>query len=249
MIIRRDGEHLVLITQPDHAALAERMITQWRRDGFPSARRRDIILFAIRHHDDGWLAVDSAPMVDASNREPLDYVHASEQVRRGIWPRGVALLTATPYAAALVAQHAVHIYDRYRNDPGWRDFFAEMERARDAHLREAAPLTLDELRADYFFVRMADLLSLAFCDAWDEPQRYGAYEVRLNGSRLTIDPDPFDGCEIPLSIAGRQLPAGPLTNGPEAWAAFQRAPQVTVTGVASGAQASGSARGAPATNQ
>jgi uncharacterized protein DUF3891 len=241
VIIRRDGEYFLLITQPDHAALAEQIISRWRRDGFPAAARRETILFATRHHDDGWLPVDAAPMVDETGREPLDYIHASEHVRRSIWPRGVASLADTPYAAALVAQHAIHIYDRYRDDPAWRDFFAEMETLRTEHLRlalraqgEVSPLTLDDLIADYFFVRMADLLSLAFCDGWHEPQRQGPYEVRWDGARLTVDPDPFDGAAIPLAISARVLPVTAISNGPESAARFRQAPQIIVTGTACG---------------
>jgi uncharacterized protein DUF3891 len=237
MIIRRAGEHLLLITQPDHAALAERIISHWREDRFPSAARRDTILFATRHHDDGWLDVDAAPIVDASTGQILDYMHAPEQIRRAIWPRAVTLLGDMPYAAALVAQHAIHIYDRYRRDDGWRDFFDHMEQVRDAHLARVPPLSLDDLRADYFFVRMADLMSLAFCDGWREPQSEDSYEVRWNGTRLTITPDPFGGQEVPLSVAARQLPARPFSGASDAFGALEHAPLVTVTGVASGPKA------------
>lgn len=232
MIIQGGRGDLLLIAQPDHAALAERIISRWRADRFPSAARRDIILFATRHHDDGWIDVDSAPMVDG-NGGLLDYVHAPEEIRRAIWPRAVDLLASTPYAAALVAQHALHIYDRYRADPAWRGFFAQMERSRDDRLAQARPLTIDNLLADYFFVRMADLMSLAFCDAWTEPQTEGAYEVRWNGARLSITPDPFGGSEVPLAIPARRLPARRFSSA-DALEAFRQAPLVTVTGTASG---------------
>jgi hypothetical protein len=109
-----------------------------------------------------------------------------------------------------------------------------MERARDVRLAEARPLTADDLQRDYFFIRMGDLLSLEFCDHWLEPQRDGRYESRWDGARLTISPDPFDGCEVPLAVTARQLPHRTFLDRREAADAFDAAPTVTVTGVASG---------------
>ena len=46
----------------------------------------------------------------------------------------VAGLTDAPWAAALVAHHAITVYDRFRADPAWDDFFAgDGRRLRDAH--------------------------------------------------------------------------------------------------------------------
>lgn len=234
MIIRSSGDQLLLIRQPDHAALAERLIRAWRRDGLPASSRREVILFATRTHDDGWSDVDSWPLIDAESGRVVDYVHAPDEVRRAIWPRGVERLKVAPYAAALVAQHAIHLFDRYRGERAWQRFFAEMERARDAQLAEARPLTADDLERDYFFVRMGDLLSLEFCDQWLEPQRDGDYEARWDGARLTINPDPFDGCEVRLAVTARQLPNRRFLDSREAADAFEAAPTVTVTGIASG---------------
>jgi hypothetical protein len=234
VIIRANGDQLLLITQIDHAALAERIMASWRADGLPHSPRRDAILFATRRHDDGWLNDDKAPMVDEATGRVQDYVHAPDNVRRGIWPKGVERLARHPHAAALVAQHALHLFDKYRAEPGWEDFFDRMGRARDAHLAAAAPLTADDLRHDYFFVRMGDLLSLQFCDDWLEPQRYAAYASRWDGGRLVVTPDPFDGGEVPLTVPARCLPARVFSGGDEAAAAFQAAPMVTLTGVASG---------------
>ena len=59
-------------------------------------------------------------------------------VRTGVWPRGVERLSDRPYTAALVAHHAVFVYDRYRADAQWLPFFAEMSALRDRHLAAAA---------------------------------------------------------------------------------------------------------------
>lgn len=209
-------------------------MTAWRRDGLSDSPRRDVILFATGRHDDGWADDDRAPLVDEATGRLLDYVHAPDEVRRAIWPKGVERLSADPYAAALVAQHAMHLFDKYRADPGWQDFFDRMGRARDAHLAAAAPLTAGDLQRDYFFVRTGDLLSLQVCDQWLEPQPNGAYRSRWDGVRLTIAPDPFDGGQVALSVTARQLPNRRFASRRDALTAFGAAPAVTLSGIASG---------------
>ena len=99
---------------------------RWRADGFPDSPRRAAILLAIEEHDNGWREVDAAPVLDVTTGRILDFISAPDSVRRGVWPRGVQRLAAEPCAAALVAQHAMHVYGRYRTALEWRPFFAEM---------------------------------------------------------------------------------------------------------------------------
>ena len=183
MIIRPHGSTQLLITQPDHAALAGRIMESWAADDFPASPRRAEILRAIAEHDNGWCDVDAAPLVDPATGTLLDFIHAPDDVRQGVWPRGVDSLAHTPYAAALVAQHALEIYARYRADSRWQPFFAGMEAARDGHVRRVS-VSLDELRRDYLFVRAGDLISLTFCNAWREEQTVdgGRYRIRLEGA-------------------------------------------------------------------
>src|SRR5687767_13560839 len=129
MIIRPANGSQLLITQPDHAALAADIMRHWQADGLPDSPRRALILFAICEHDNGWAEVDAAPIVDASSGRILDFVNAPDVVRRDVWPRGVERLAAMPYAAALLAQHALHIYRRYHAASEWAPFFLEMQAA------------------------------------------------------------------------------------------------------------------------
>jgi hypothetical protein len=234
VIIRASGDELLLIKQVDHAALAKRLIAAWQCDGFPQSPRHDEILFATERHDDGWIDQDAAPLVDTESGDLLDYVHAPDEVRQGIWPRGVGRLSTFPYVAALVAQHALHLFDKYRSDPVWWGFFDRMERLRAANLAAAAPRTEADLLRDYFFVRMADLLSLQFCDDWREPQRHGDFESHWDGARLTITPDPFEGATVAMTVSARRLPRLRF-EAQAATAAFAAAPVVTISGVAAGA--------------
>ena len=223
----------LLITQPDHAILAAALMQHWQHGGLQESPRHHAIMLAIQAHDNGWQEVDAEPCLDPQTGDVLDFVHVPEEVRHGIWTRGVARLTNEPYAAALVAQHALHIYRRMRQQPVWRQFFVDMTAARDRHLA-AAHETIDTLQREYAFLRLADLASLTFCgvDTGGQAQEMG-YEIAQDGSQLMVAPDPFDGAVFDVTIGGRELPAS-FPSVADARAAWHAAPLRTRSGVVAG---------------
>ena len=106
MIVRQFADSLLLITQPDHAHLAREVMGR----ALPLARhpRRDAILLAVREHDNGWAEPDAEPIIGPSG-DVADFIAAPIAVRQGVWPRAVARLAGDPWAAALVAQHAITV--------------------------------------------------------------------------------------------------------------------------------------------
>ena len=120
-----------------------------------------------------------------------------------------------------------------RQQTGWRQFFVDMTAARNQHL-SAAHETIETLQREYAFLRLADLASLLFCgvDTNGQAQEMG-YDIRLEGLRLVIAPDPFAGGVFDIEIAGREL-ASSFASVADARAAWQHAPQRTVKGVVSG---------------
>ena len=91
-----------------------------------------------------------------------------------------------------------------------------------------------ELRDDYVFLRVGDLASLTFCNAWTEEQGFDDYSVRLDGSDLVITPDPYGGHSVPFEVTARELPRRPFFSEDEARAAFDAARTVTLSGEAVG---------------
>jgi hypothetical protein len=235
MIIRTTDSALLLITQPDHAALAARMMQHWPAGGLPASARRDEILAAVEAHDNGWLEIDAAPMVDPATGRIHDFMTAPDAVKQGVWPRAVHGLRANPYRAALVAHHAVHVYGRNRSNPAWAPFFRQMEALRDAQTAAVPGATFDQLLADYEFVRLGDLLSLTFCNEWrDVDAKEHGYGIDYERSRVTISPDPFGGREVPIEVAARTLSATSFASQAAAQYAFERAPRVLLKGVLCG---------------
>lgn len=205
MIVRPGDGVLHLIRQPDHAALAARMMALWPSLA-ASERRRDI-LTAIEHHDRGWAESDDAPSVDPGTGAILDFIHVPLAVRQGVWPVSVARLAAAPWAAALVAHHALSVYGRFRGRAEWDPFFERMTALRDEHLARSGGDT-DTLVRDYVYVRLGDLLSLTFCTRATQPEQLGPWTMRLDGTRLHLTPNPFV-LDVSFAIEAREIPDVP----------------------------------------
>ena len=121
MIVRPFADRLELITQPDHARLARTIMDHCVP--LQNRTRRDAILLAISEHDSGWAGPDAAPVVNPATGRVFDFMNAPPGVRQAVWPRSIAALEGDPWAAALVAQHALTVYDRFRSDRDWTSFF------------------------------------------------------------------------------------------------------------------------------
>jgi hypothetical protein len=231
MILRPAGADVHLITQPDHAHLAAKIIEHVvTLDARP---RRDAILLAVAEHDNGWTEEDAAPIVNPATGRVADFVNVPLAVRHRVWPRAIRRLEQRPWTAALVAQHALVVYDRFRWEPEWTPFFDGMESARDSLLR-ASGLPFDELVADYEFVRLADLISLVFCMAITQAQQFGHWTVQFGGDHVVVTPDPFGNATIPIEIGARVLRDQPFRSDDDLRADMIAAEHVTVRGTVSG---------------
>ncbi len=202
MIVRLAGSGCVLITQPDHAQLARRIMEHC----VPLLvnPRRDSILRAIGDHDEGWREFDAEPTVDMRTDDVVDFIHAPVSVRQGVWPRATAALADDPYAAALVANHALFVYDRFRTDAAWTAFFAGMDASRRQML-QASGFSLEQLLEDYAFLRLGDLISLAFCTGSTAAQTFRNWTVQLSGPRVIVTPGIFGGAPVTFEVRARAV--------------------------------------------
>jgi hypothetical protein len=230
MIVRPAGSSVHLITQPDHAHLAARIIEH--AVTLTAHPRRDAILLAVTEHDNGWMEEDEAPIVNRATGHVADFVNAPLAVRYRVWPRAVQRLASHPWTAALVAEHAVVVYDRFRVEEGWGPFFSGMEAARDRMIA-ASGLTPTELLSDYVYLRLADLISLMFCMAVSQPQQFRDWSVQISGDRASITPDPFGGKTIPIEIHAREIPNRTFESDDDLRATIGAARDVILTGVVS----------------
>ena len=230
MIVRPAGANVHLITQPDHAHLAARII---EHDVALATRpRRDAILLAIAEHDNGWTEEDAAPILNPATGRLADFVNVPLAVRHRVWPRAMQRLEQHPWTAALVAEHAIVVYDRFRAEPEWDPFFSGMATARD-RMVQASGLSFDELASDYRFLRLADLISLVFCMAVTEAQHFAQWSVQFTGDCVVVTPNPFDHAMIPIEIRAREIPNRPFRSDEELRATVREASTVIVRGTVS----------------
>ena len=232
MIVRPVHNALQLITQPDHAHLAARIIEHAR----PLAMhpRRDAILLAVAEHDNGWTEEDADPILNPATGFVADFVNVPLAIRHRVWPRAIQRLEEHPWTAALVAEHAVVVYDRFRSEPEWDPFFSGMESARDRML-QASGLPFETLVADYEFLRLADLISLVFCMSSTLPQHFARWSVQLVGDRVNVTPNPFGKGTLPIQVDARAIRNTPFQSDDELRAALRDAATVVVAGTVSGA--------------
>ena len=232
MIIRTHDDSQLFITQPDHARLAAQAISQWRDDGFDDNPRRPSILLAAREHDNGWREEDATTHVDA-NGKALDFICVPVEVRHRIWPRAVdRLAEEDPYAAALVAQHAMTVYGHFESD------LAGIRSSRPcapgaAQLERSPAGAAEHILADYRFVHAADRISLAFC--MDGHSRSVVRTPDYTGTQsVEVSPDPFAGARGPFRILARRLPIREYASAAELRAALDDAPVEVIEGEAGG---------------
>jgi hypothetical protein len=201
IVVRWDGE-LLLVTQPDHAHFASRLLALRRDDGLAGHPRRDEILLAVREHDNGWREADAAPRVDERSR-PLDFREAPAPLRQEVWLRGVARYAERqPYAALLIAEHARRLHAGHEG-AGWAEFrtrlgqFQEDLQARSGSLSQS-------LESDYGLLEWADAAALAALGVWPAfDLARGRGENRADG--LHLRPFPLAG-STHFEIACRRIP-------------------------------------------
>jgi hypothetical protein len=237
MIIRRHDDSLLFMTQPDHARLAADLLAHWSADDFTAHPRRDALLLAAREHDNGWREVDQAPLFSAASGQALDFISVGDDIKQSVWPRALdRLATTSAYAAALVAHHAISVYDTQRNNPTWAAFFEQTTSRRDQELARTEH-GQTELLQDYRFLGVADLLSLSFCSAWvDERERFGC-RVRYADGTINVTPSLFTE-PIPVRIRVRRLPDRRYASAADLRAAFDDTPPEILEGHARGADRS-----------
>ena len=234
MIVRDDAGSLIVMTQPDHAALSGRIMEAWRADALTGCPTRSSVLLATREHDNGWQEIDCQPRVEPVTGRPYDFINAPADLKQQVWPRGVTRLSAEDMAAAaLVAQHPLTVLER-NGTLSWSAFFARMEAERDRLLSAGAyDNELEALLADYRFVFLGDLLSLVFCCGWTQLFERHDYAISLRGGTiLTVDPDPFGGVTVPLVVPARRVPNRRYTSDEDFQRELDRATTFDMTGMA-----------------
>lgn len=96
----------LLINQIDHARIAAE-IAACLPDQTPID---ELVVKIIRHHDDGWRAVDDEPAFDAANGRPYDFREMPSRSKNEIWSRSIeGAVQFGSLAQFLVARHFLRL--------------------------------------------------------------------------------------------------------------------------------------------
>ena len=187
MIVATEGSSYRMITQPDHARFSAELLSLWR----PLAEhpRREELLFATREHDNGWRETDAAPHWDGEQGRPHDFLSLPREERIELWQRGTARFAGEhPYSALLITRHAIRLHQE-RSGEEWKELREYLDELYGNLLEDSG----EQVDADYQWLDLADLISLAVCNRWSEPfGRYG-FRGHLRESTLHLDPFPLAG--------------------------------------------------------
>jgi hypothetical protein len=233
MIVQREGNNWLLITQPAHAWLAGKLAAAWGNETFGSPSPFEAVILATRLHDIGWLDWDASPRLGEDGR-PVNFVETNLAETIPIWRRAVNRISLMdPYAALLVSKHASTIY--HRRHEGGADppeerseleaILAEQEAIQrqfcdrlSDHPVYGPAVEADQLKIAYRWLRVCDIFSLILCsDALPlsgviesvPGQAIGdltsiSYE-RPAPFQLVLDPWPYRKPTITLSVQTRRL--------------------------------------------
>lgn len=193
MIVIDEPDSLLLITQPDHAHFSGELLSLWRDDGLPTNPRREEIVFAARHHDNGWREADAVPRVDPRRGRPYSFLDLPAPARAEIWLRGVARYREDhPYAALLIHEHAIGLHASVAGEEPYGELLEELRRSQ-GDLLEATETPREWLQADYPLVGLSDLLSLVGCGCFSGRREKLGRSFSRRGDRLEIRPLPLAG--------------------------------------------------------
>jgi hypothetical protein len=185
LIIREQGDQLLLIRQTDHAFLAGFFAKEWGNDEFTRPEPFGSFCLAVAEHDNGWSEWELQPTLDAKSRTPNTFMSIPTEEHIALYQRGIErLVKVDHYAALLVSMHCAGLYDRARATmPGYSAKYVKstetalvndfVQRLRLQQLRlkvdlRANPATKDliledVLKANFERLETLDRLSLHLC--------------------------------------------------------------------------------------
>jgi uncharacterized protein DUF3891 len=237
-----DPPRWILIRQIDHAHLAGKLAEHWGAAPFAPLVARDELLWAIRHHDDGWRDWDATPDVDPQSGRPRSFTEMQAADSVEIWSASIETARGAGNLQAFVV--AAHFCALARRAIGSRreaaeanvidDFLSRYKtesatwlsnwQARNPALNtpERAQLALAQLQ---FF----DLLSLWFCcAARARPERLqppGGPTLTLqpfDADQVLCSPWPLETDRLNLEVEGRAVIVGRFSSRDELAAAHQQ---------------------------
>ena len=111
MLIRQEGEDLVIVRQTDHMAQVARIAERWGNDRFPAPEHREETIRAAALHDNGWRDWEEHATLLPETGRPRNLSEVEPEVHAAFYRAGVERAVAIdPYTGLLVSMHAAVLY-------------------------------------------------------------------------------------------------------------------------------------------
>jgi hypothetical protein len=200
VLLRPDGDDVIVIGQPAHAWLSGQLARAWGNERFPAPEPWEEVCLAAEQHDVGMAEWEQAPKLNPETGLPRSFMELELDDHLEIWWRAAPLvLQQSRYAALLVSMHGTALYERRRPSPRVTEFL-EGQRAFQARL--LADFDEEQVRRNQRLVWTWDSLSLGLLLDW-APFELG--EVGVSVTDRTLDPWPFRDRTVSLRCEGRRL--------------------------------------------
>lgn len=218
MIVREEGDHLVLVRQADHGLLSGWLAAAWGAPPWAAAEPFESTVVGARLHDLAWTSFDEALPCRPDGR-PYAFNEVSRSLTTRLYCRGIDAVEAIDAYAGLLT--SLHFSGFLTSHWGWTplalrsdlppeeqqavDRFLVHELARQERLRDR--LGIDQaggrrLMCNYFWLQLWDRISLDICrhgfTGWsgDYPQTPVDTSEDGESVRLHVDLRPDGVCRL-----------------------------------------------------
>jgi hypothetical protein len=230
MLVREQGDGVLVIGQPSHAWISGQLARAWGNQRFGQVEPREEVCLAAEQHDVGWDARDLEPLLDPQRGRPRSFMEMPLDTHLGLFTDGPRrMVSQSRYAALLVSLHGWRLYERRDLDRAAPPeaarirSFLEQQRAFQAELLASlradpatAPVANEQLvERNSRLIWTWDYLSLALCLNWRPATAQGCptaadpvdLELSAGSSpgEARLDPWPFTEPSLTVHCEGRRL--------------------------------------------
>lgn len=251
MIVVRTGERIRLVRQVDHQSQCGVMARAWGNATFTRPEPYEPLIDAAECHDEGWRGQDATPHVDATG-SPVNFPNLDRAIHAPMYELGIAeAVVRGAHVGLLASMHGQGLYEKRMGldgpcpprsgRPAYELAFLRDQERLQAELRAriGGGAALEAWAwAGYRLLQAWDVLSLYLC--WNGladqrewvlrqvPRSVGEEGVSirlrpLGTDACTVDPWPFAGERLDLSVPARWIEARAYGSDAELSAAIEAA--------------------------
>lgn len=183
MICRERDGAFIMVEQHAHGLLAGELALWFRQEpkpeqeqesectserdqkNAPAETRREEVLWAVAHHDRGWIDLDETPFWNDAGQAPYSFIDFPVAPKLTFYTRGLNEIEAhTPYGALLCSLHFERLIEMSGEKSPELDVYCKHEQERRARIRRelagSRPIGESELFYDRRLLQFCDDLSL-----------------------------------------------------------------------------------------